>query len=165
MPTVLRVQHRVCVARAEGEWRSHRHIAAQEPRTVLPTPGAPDRGQCGRFTSGDLAADLQTSVAALALLCLSAIYDWGGPDHPQLTPMVAQVTLAIGLQHEPPAHLSEQEKERRRLLFWGVYCMDRAGEWARLITAHFSGWKPWTQCQLQQGRCDRGCELCVWPPR
>ncbi|KAL1406729.1 hypothetical protein Q8F55_006133 [Vanrija albida] len=70
--------------------------------------------------------DSVTCVGALALFCLSAIYDWGGPDHPQLTPAVAQVTLAIGLQHEPPAHLSEQEKERRRLLFWGVYCMDRA---------------------------------------
>jgi len=71
---------------------------------------------------------LQSCIYALALLCLSAIYDWGGPDNLQIMPIVGEVTLAVELHKQPPAYLSHEEKERRRLLFWGIYSMDRAGE-------------------------------------
>lgn len=65
-------------------------------------------------------------ISALALLSLSAIYDWGGIDHVSITPIVGELVMATELHRQPPANLSDEEKNRRRLLFWGIYSMDRA---------------------------------------
>lgn len=76
----------------------------------------------------------------MALLSLSAIYDWGGPDHVSITPIIGEMALAIDLHRQPPDHLSREEKDRRRILFWGIYTMDQAGGWGCYI-ADSSRWE------------------------
>lgn len=87
------------------------------------------------------AIDSQKCISALALLSLSAIYDWGGPDHVQLTPIIGEMAMAVDLHKQPPVHLPLEEKDRRRLLFWGIYAMDRAGEVYLISSLTGSRWK------------------------
>jgi hypothetical protein len=65
-------------------------------------------------------------VTALFLLTISAVFDWGGIDAPSLLPVVAELTTESRLHTEPPAELPLEEKDRRRTLFWSIYCLARA---------------------------------------
>ena len=70
------------------------------------------------------------------------MFDSGGPDNVQLCLIISELSLEFGLHMEPPVDLVEEEKDRRRILFWAIYAQERARECMIRYVADRSGRSP-----------------------
>ncbi|KAL1407849.1 hypothetical protein Q8F55_007285 [Vanrija albida] len=100
-------------------WLSQRGSGDRIDTTLLRNRAAAALPEVIRTASG------VDCVSALLLMALTALYDWGGVDLVRLTPMISKLALAVGLHRDPAARHTQQEKDRRRVLFWCVYSLDR----------------------------------------
>lgn len=79
----------------------------------------------------------QTAVQALALLCLFAVHEPGGPSLWQLVGMAARTVITVGLHRRDEVYLAsvmhtiqdetvlKVHNARRKNLFWAIYSLDR----------------------------------------